>query len=285
VLLDALVEEHLKLHGNDTQKSLAALSSIASVRDELAHIADGDIQASLPHVAARRNDQNNDLVGTVVPTIAGGSTSARARFLILRPHAKGGLGQVSVARDTELNRDVALKEIQTQYAFDPQFQSRFELEAKVTGNLEHPGIVPVYGLGHTPDGRPFYAMRFVKGNSLETAVRRFHEAEKQPGRNPGQSTLELRELLGRFIDVCDAIAYAHSRGVLHRDLKPGNIMLGQYGETLVVDWGRASWTARTRNWQARTKSWTARRGRLSYASPSPLPRSRISEMSSRTTPS
>src|SRR5262249_41243860 len=112
-------------------------------------------------------------------------------------------------------------------------------EAEITGGLEHPGIVPVYGLGHTPDGRPFYAMRFIRGDSLKEAVNRFHEAEAQPGRTSGQSTLELRELLGRFIDVCDAIAYAHSRGVLHRDLKPGNIMLGRYGETLVVDWGLA----------------------------------------------
>ena len=116
----------------------------------------------------------------------------------------------------------------------------------MTGGLEHPGIVPVYGLGHTPDGRPFYAMRFIKGDSLKEAIRRFHEAEKRPGRDPGQSTLELRELLGRFIDVCDAIAYAHSRGVLHRDLKPGNIMLGKYGETLVVDWGLAKALDRAR---------------------------------------
>ena len=82
-------------------------------------------------------------------------------------------------------------------------------------------------------------MRFIKGNSLKEGIRRFHEAEQLPGRDPGQSTLELRTLLSRFVDVCNAIAYAHSRGVLHRDLKPGNIMLGKYGETLVVDWGLA----------------------------------------------
>jgi hypothetical protein len=109
----------------------------------------------------------------------------------------------------------------------------------VTGGLEHPGIVPVYGLGHLADGRPFYAMRFIRGDSLKESIRRFHEAEKQPKRDVGNRTLELRALLGRFIDVCEAVAYAHSRGVLHRDLKPGNIMLGKYGETLVVDWGLA----------------------------------------------
>ena len=196
-------------------------------------------EASLGHVSAARQSQEDDPARTLAPTVVGGSTSAGTRFLVLRPHAKGGLGQVFVARDTELNRDVALKEIQDQFAFEPRFRSRFEFEAEVTGGLEHPGIVPVYGLGHLPDGRPFYAMRFIKGNNLKEAIARFHEAERQPGRDPGLSTLELRELLGRFIDVCDAIAYAHSRGVLHRDLKPGNIMLGKYGETLVVDWGLA----------------------------------------------
>jgi serine/threonine-protein kinase len=81
-------------------------------------------------------------------------------------------------------------------------------------------------------------MRFVKGDNLKEAIRRFHEAEK-PGRDPGERSLALRDLLRRFVDVCNAVAYAHSRGVLHRDLKPGNIMLGKYGETLIVDWGLA----------------------------------------------
>ena len=238
-LLEALVEEHIRLHDDDPQKSLAAVSSIGSVREELSRIADPDLQASLAHVSAARQDQDDDPDRTVPLPSVGDSTSAGTRFRILRPHAKGGLGEVFVARDTELNRDVALKEIQDQFADDPRYRARFEFEAEMTGGLEHPGIVPVYGLGHTADGRPFYAMRFIKGNSLKEAIRRFHEAEKQPGRDPRRATLALRELLGRFIDVCDAVAYAHSRGVLHRDLKPGNIMLGKYGETLVVDWGLA----------------------------------------------
>ena len=107
--------------------------------------------------------------------------------------------------------------------------------------------MPVYGLGQYADGRPFYAMRFIRGDSLKEAV----DASTRPrvGTGPGKCALELRKLLGRFLDVCNAIAYAHSRGVLHRDLKPGNIMLGQYGETLVVDWGlakpRGRWPPRT----------------------------------------
>jgi len=138
---------------------------------------------------------------------------------------------------------VALKQLQSHHADDPEIRARFLLEAKVTGGLEHPGVVPVYGLGSFDDGRPFYAMRFVRGDSLKDAIEQFHRAE-QVGRDPGERSLALRRLLGRFVDVCNALAYAHSRGVLHRDLKPGNIMLGPYGETLVVDWGLAKTAVR-----------------------------------------
>ena len=167
-----------------------------------------------------------------------GAAGQGPRFRILRPHARGGLGEVFVARDEELHREVALKEIRPDHADDPTSRARFLLEAEITGGLEHPGIVPVYGLGHYADGRPYYAMRFIQGDSLKEAIERFHSADGRR-RDPGERALELRKLLRRFLDVCNAIAYAHSRGVLHRDLKPGNIMLGQYGETLVVDWGLA----------------------------------------------
>jgi Flp pilus assembly protein TadD/serine/threonine protein kinase len=172
------------------------------------------------------------------PPPLGARTEEGLRFQVLRPHARGGLGEVFVAHDCELNRQVALKEIQEKYADDADSRARFLLEAEVTGSLEHPGIVPVYSLGRYPDGRPFYAMRFIHGDSLQDALESFHKAEG-PKRDPGQRSLELRKLLGRFLAVCDAIAYAHSRGVLHRDLKPANVMVGPYGETLLVDWGLA----------------------------------------------
>jgi WD40 repeat protein/tRNA A-37 threonylcarbamoyl transferase component Bud32/regulator of sirC expression with transglutaminase-like and TPR domain len=158
----------------------------------------------------------------------------KSRFKVIRPHAEGGLGLVSLASDEELHREVALKEIKPQYADHANCRARFLQEAEITGGLEHPGIVPVYGLGRYPDGRPYYAMRFIRGDSLKEAVETFHAAHLS-----NVDGIEFRKLLGRFIDVCQAIAYAHSRGVLHRDLKPGNIMLGEYGETLVVDWGLA----------------------------------------------
>jgi serine/threonine-protein kinase len=188
-------------------------------------------------------------VDQIGPARAHGSTEDHAgdddtplccpmRYRVLRPHAKGGLGEVFVAEDRELHREVALKEIQRPHAQDPHSRSRFLLEAEVKGRLEHPGVVPVYGLGSYRDGRPFYAMRFIRGESLKEAIARFHAADV-PGRHPGERGLALRQLLGQFVAVCNAVAYAHSRGVIHRDLKPANVMLGKYGETLVVDWGLA----------------------------------------------
>jgi WD40 repeat protein/serine/threonine protein kinase len=162
-----------------------------------------------------------------------------SRFQILHAHARGGIGVVSVAFDAELQREVALKQIKAESADDPDSRARFLLEAEVTGRLEHPGIVPVYGLGFDEAGRPYYAMRFVRGVTLEEAISKFHAADAERSRDPRERALALRQLLGRFINVCHTMAYAHSRGVLHRDLKPANVLLGPYNETLIVDWGLA----------------------------------------------
>lgn len=243
-LLESLVGEHLAEHGGDAARSLAAISTVAPPRADLEQITDPELGASLAHFNPQAQTLDEAGAADFPVTRAGPpepGPPCGSRFMILRPHARGGLGEVFVAQDTELEREVALKEIQQRYADNVDSRSRFLLEARVTGALEHPGIVPVYGLGHYPDGRPYYAMRFIRGDSLEDAIARFHKAEA-PGRDPGERGLALRELLRRFQDVCNAIAYAHDRGVLHRDLKPGNIMLGKYGETLVVDWGLAKTT-------------------------------------------
>ena len=160
------------------------------------------------------------------------------RYRILRSHARGGLGEVFLAVDAELNRQVALKELLSYHAHDPDSQSRFVLEAELTGRLEHPGIVPVYGLGRHPDGRPYYAMRFIEGETLKAAIERFH-GRAQDRHEPRERQMAFQRLLGSLIAACNAVAYAHSRGVVHRDIKPENIMLGRFGETLVVDWGVA----------------------------------------------
>jgi serine/threonine protein kinase/tetratricopeptide (TPR) repeat protein len=233
-LLEALVQKHLAMHDNDPEKSLAAVGSAGLAREDLRQIADPDLQASLVSLSEVERRLEHGATQTLM---AGSGAAAGTRFRILRFHKEGGLGKVSVARDEELGRDVALKEIKERHADVPENRARFLLEAEITGGLEHPGIVPVYSLGQYANGRPFYAMRFIRGDSLKEAVDRYHDPLENA--DPGERAVELRRLLGRFIDVCNAIAYAHSRGVLHRDLKPGNIMLGKYGETLVVDWGLA----------------------------------------------
>lgn len=156
-----------------------------------------------------------------------------SRYRVVGPHAKGGLGAIFRAEDLELGRPLALKTIQIDRD-DGDSRSRILREAEITARLEHPGVVPVHGLLRAADGRPVYAMRFVAGRTLQDAIERFHGS--RPRRYDG---LAFRQLLGRFVSVCQTMAFAHGKGVIHRDLKPSNIMIGEFGETLVVDWGLA----------------------------------------------
>jgi tetratricopeptide (TPR) repeat protein len=220
--VEFLLNRKLKKHGGDARAGLAEVADEA-VRHTLAAVADPIVHQTLAGLPA-----DSATLATITADFRPAADGTR--FQVLRPHARGGLGLVSVARDTELGREVALKEIQSGHAEDAASRGRFVREAEITGGLEHPGVVPVYGLGRYADGRPYYAMRLIRGESLQEAVRKLHADE---------SGSTLRGLLTRFVAVCNTVAYAHSRGVLHRDLKPANVMLGPYGETLVVDWGLA----------------------------------------------
>jgi tetratricopeptide (TPR) repeat protein/tRNA A-37 threonylcarbamoyl transferase component Bud32 len=170
------------------------------------------------------------------PACSAAEEGSAGRYRLVRFHAHGGLGEVFLARDEELSRDVALKRMRRDSAGRSASRSRFLREAEITGGLEHPGVVPVYGLTRDAAGQPCYAMRFVRGQTLQEALQRFHHGM---GAGTAGRALALRQLLGRFVAVCNTVAYAHSKGVIHRDLKPHNVMLGDYGETLVIDWGLA----------------------------------------------
>jgi serine/threonine protein kinase len=196
--------------------------------------ADGDVPATV-----RSDDTRPD---ATTSSVRGGQRheahTSGERFDIQQVLAQGGLGVVFLARDREIDRTVALKQIKSQWADDADSRARFLLEARVTGRLEHPGVAPVYALGADDTGRPYYAMRLIRGESLLEVIERFHH-RRGADENATKRMSELRKLLQRFMDVCNAVDYAHSKGVLHRDIKPSNIMLGKYGETLTVDWGLA----------------------------------------------
>ncbi|MGH7192489.1 MAG: protein kinase domain-containing protein, partial [Candidatus Saccharimonadales bacterium] len=199
---------------------------------------------STPVAALARSAPDMRLVPDTLPEGAAGAPPSPAsdepaleyenhgQFRMLREFAKGGMGKVSIARDLALKRDVAVKELLDEVVDLPNSQRRFVAEAEVTGQLEHPGIVPIYALGADERGKPFYAMRLIEGQTLAQAIDDFH-------RQMGYRRSELKALLRRFVMVCQTVAYAHERGVIHRDLKPANIMLGPFGETLVMDWGLA----------------------------------------------
>jgi len=158
------------------------------------------------------------------------------RYQIEGELGEGGIGRVYVALDTHLGRRVALKELLEEATADATEQAagrkrtpierRFVNEARITGQLQHPGIVPVYELGRRSDNKLYYAMRLVRGRTFEQAI-------------SGQPLPERQTLLPHFVDLCNTVAYAHERGVIHRDLKPDNVMLGDFGETVVLDWGLA----------------------------------------------
>jgi serine/threonine protein kinase len=192
-VLESLAAALAATHGGDAGESLAALGTAgASAQATIAHLAaqapgDADVQATLGRLLRPQERTESDAEATI--PWRGRPEDDGRRYRVLRPHAQGNLGVVSVAMDAELHREVALKEIQTRFADDPVSRARFVLEAEVTGRLEHPGVVPVYGLGTGRDGRPYYAMRLVRGETLKEAIERLH-GETSPA-SPASGGREL----------------------------------------------------------------------------------------------
>ncbi len=224
--IEHLLRRNLEQHGGDAGATLVAVDD--DVKRQLAALNDPEIQQCLTSLV-QSDDHDLTLTFDLVP-------EARQRYTLTRLHATGGIGRIWVARDGDLGREIALKELRSDKAGSGVLRKRFLREARITAQLEHPGIVPVYELARKPDDQqPFYTMRFVNGRTLTEAARAYHQKRAE-----GQvDSLDFLALMNSFVIVCNTIAYAHSRGVIHRDLKGQNVLLGDFGEVVVLDWGLA----------------------------------------------
>ncbi|KAF0244981.1 MAG: serine/threonine protein kinase-related [Planctomycetota bacterium] len=174
--------------------------------------------------------------GNASPT-AGPPGKTPGRYEVKTEHARGGMGRVLVVLDRDVGREVAMKELLPKFAHGFAWdRERFLREARITGQLEHPNIVPVYEIGSGEGGAAYYTMKLVRGETMEARLERIELNDRLTS---GQKLAERLKLLDAFIDTCNAVAYAHSRRVVNRDLKPANIMIGDFGETVVLDWGLA----------------------------------------------
>jgi eukaryotic-like serine/threonine-protein kinase len=229
--VEQAVARELASHGGDARATLAATMDgrTLEVIGEAAG-AGGALDFQLQPAAGKKPvERDFKLLNAISP----GEPESRDRYTLTHLHAKGGMGRVWLARDGALGREIALKDLRPDQTDNSVLCSRFLYEAKITAQLEHPGIVPVYEVGQGE--LPYYTMRFVKGRTLSEAIRGYHKK-----RIAGEATsVDLVGLLSAFVGVCHAVAYAHSRGVIHRDLKGQNVVMGDFGEVIVLDWGLA----------------------------------------------
>jgi hypothetical protein len=233
-LLEALVEKHLEMHG-DVEQSLAAVRSLGALADDLRDIADADLCVSLAHVSAGHEEDipttcapgvgpNEEAGSLATPPATAGTPLLSAwpyrlldratagRNLLYEEIGRGGMGVVLRGHDPDLGRDLAVKVLLPKHHGHAGLEQRFVEEAQIAGQLHHPGVVPIYELGRFTDHRPYFTMKLIKGRTLAELL----DERSDPGH-------ELPRYLSIFEQVCQALAYAHSHGVIHRDLKPSNV--------------------------------------------------------------
>ena len=196
----------------------------------------GETESELPSLASLSTVEGVALVSGNVPQ-AEAIQFTIGPYQVLKEIGKGGMGEVYSAFDTTCGRRIALKRIRSDLLEHVQMHNRFLKEARITSQLTHPSIIPIYAI-QSQDHHSYYTMPFVEGETLKQILRKARLREKQ-GEKPEDIGGSIPALVRIFLNVCQAIAYAHSKSVLHRDIKPENIIVGQYGEVLILDWGLA----------------------------------------------
>jgi serine/threonine protein kinase len=234
--LDEIVRKHVVRSGS-IDKSLESLSEASSIV-----LVTKDLDSAESHAKPLPEEWEARIRELTETKSISTIKSDSQRFKVRKVIGHGGLGLVSEAYDCELDRTVAIKEIRSEHAMNPEYRARFITEAKITGLLDHPGIVPVHAIGEFDDGRPYYAMRLIRGHNMSNVIRELSNENLS-----GEAFLQrIRPLLRHLIDACNTLEYAFvQHGLLHRDVKPANIMIDKYGETVVVDWGLVKSTEST----------------------------------------
>jgi WD40 repeat protein/tRNA A-37 threonylcarbamoyl transferase component Bud32 len=212
---------HAAIELTDPAERSAYLEKVCAGNASLRRHVEGMLQV-YPELGTFLESPAVDLEGAASPPVSAG------RFQLGRELARGGMGVVYCARDESLGRDVAVKVLHERYLVDSLVGERFLDEARITAQLQHPGIPPVFEVGQLDDERPYLAMKLIKGRTLEELLTERSELASDRGR-----------FLAVFEQICQAVAYAHSKHILHRDLKPANVMVGAFGEVQVMDWGLA----------------------------------------------
>ncbi len=232
-LLEEFVDRAISANGSDVTKTLAAFGG----DDEVVN----SFQGTVIRTPEGWDVRDETVAGAPPPDMASDALHEEppGRYHERGEKGRGGMGRVLLVDDRDLGREIVMKVLlddapkrssrkaSTDRQHSASKQARFLQEAQITGQLEHPSIVPVYELGRRKDSAPYYTMKYVRGATMSQSLRKC------------SSMQERLALLPHYVDLCQAIAYAHSRGVIHRDLKPSNVMVGEYGETVVIDWGLA----------------------------------------------
>jgi len=224
---------HAPEMANPSNKSITDASEVIEADDHFFLSTEDDLQKGVGHSAAdvektailycgsQRTQSHDDHEDTLEGQILG-------RFRLEKQIARGGMGIIFQARDVELDREIAVKFLLKQHQNKPHLHRQFTNEARITGRLQHPGIVPIYETGISSEGRPFFAMKLVKGKSLADLLAARSSVNE-----------DMSRLLNVFQSVCQTLSYVHACGVIHLDIKPANIMVGEFGEVHIMDWGLA----------------------------------------------